>query len=556
MKTSGIKTLICGALAAAPLALGAITVGGDNGVAFHGAVQVDGLLPQEDKAIETGTYDHDVLFNSYADLNMISRYVDAGVRVEFMKWPLPGYENDFKGWGVPHIYAKGRYKGFELTAGDFYEQFGSGFILRTYQERSLGIDNSIRGGRLKYTPITGLTLTALGGVQRRYWDWKKSSQVYGANADFNLEQVSKSLRDKGIGWSFGLSYVLKHEAPDDIMTPDNKSFLKVPRNVSAWDARTHFRKGPWGVMAEFAWKGQDPSFDNDYTYGKGTAAMLSANYSRKGLSVLLQAKRAQNMAYRSRRMMEGNSAFLNNMPAFTYQHTYALPALYPYATQAAPGEWAFQGQAGYSFKRGTALGGKYGTKVKVNGSYIRGLDHTGGFLHAPNPLYGTNGFHPSVFGMGDHFYHDFDVMIDKKVLRDLQFTFMYMNQMCNLDVVQGEGGKVRSNIFVLDTKWKIAPKLTLRNELQYLHTHQDKKDWAYGLLELSVAPYLMFTVSDNWNCGSTGTHYYMGGVTGYYKSNRLQVSYGRTRAGFDCSGGVCRWVKATRGFQINYSYNF
>ncbi len=556
MKTSGIKTLICGALAAAPLALGAITVGGDNGVAFHGAVQVDGLLPQEDKAIETGTYDHDVLFNSYADLNMISRYVDAGVRVEFMKWPLPGYENDFKGWGVPHIYAKGRYKGFELTAGDFYEQFGSGFILRTYQERSLGIDNSIRGGRLKYTPITGLTLTALGGVQRRYWDWKKSSQVYGANADFNLEQVSKSLRDKGIGWSFGLSYVLKHEAPDDIMTPDNKSFLKVPRNVSAWDARTHFRKGPWGVMAEFAWKGQDPSFDNDYTYGKGTAAMLSANYSRKGLSVLLQAKRAQNMAYRSQRMMEGNSAFLNNMPAFTYQHTYALPALYPYATQAAPGEWAFQGQAGYSFKRGTALGGKYGTKVKVNGSYIRGLDHTGGFLHAPNPLYGTNGFHPSVFGMGDHFYHDFDVMIDKKVLRDLQFTFMYMNQMCNLDVVQGEGGKVRSNIFVLDTKWKIAPKLTLRNELQYLHTHQDKKDWAYGLLELSVAPYLMFTVSDNWNCGSTGTHYYMGGVTGYYKSNRLQVSYGRTRAGFDCSGGVCRWVKATRGFQINYSYNF
>lgn len=556
MKTSGIKTLICGALAAAPLTLGAITVGGDNGVAFHGAVQVDGLLPQEDKAIETGTYDHDVLFNSYADLNMISRYVDAGVRVEFMKWPLPGYENDFKGWGVPHIYAKGRYKGFELTAGDFYEQFGSGFILRTYQERSLGIDNSIRGGRLKYTPVTGLTLTALGGVQRRYWDWKKSSQVYGANADFNLEQVSKSLRDKGIGWSFGLSYVLKHEAPDDIMTPDNKSFLKVPRNVSAWDARTHFRKGPWGVMAEFAWKGQDPSFDNDYTYGKGTAAMLSANYSRKGLSVLLQAKRAQNMAYRSQRMMEGNSAFLNNMPAFTYQHTYALPALYPYATQAAPGEWAFQGQAGYSFKRGTALGGKYGTKVKVNGSYIRGLDHTGGFLHAPNPLYGTNGFHPSVFGMGDHFYHDFDVMIDKKVLRDLQFTFMYMNQMCNLDVVQGEGGKVRSNIFVLDTKWKIAPKLTLRNELQYLHTHQDKKDWAYGLLELSVAPYLMFTVSDNWNCGSTGTHYYMGGVTGYYKSNRLQVSYGRTRAGFDCSGGVCRWVKATRGFQINYSYNF
>ena len=76
----------------------------------------------------------------------------------------------------------------------------------------------------------------------------------------------------------------------------------------------------------------------------------------------------------------------------------------------------------------------------------------------------------------------------------------------------------------------MTDKLTLRNELQYLFTHQDEKDWAYGLLELSVAPYLMFTVSDMWNCGSTKTHYYMFGVAGNYRSNRLALSYGRTRA--------------------------
>ena len=163
------------ALAAMPLAASAFNIGGDNGVSFHGSVQADVLFPQEDKAINTGTYDHDILFNTYADLNMISRYVDAGARLEFMKWPLPGYEKDFKGWGVPHIYAKGRYKGFELTAGDFYEQFGSGFILRTYEERALGIDNSLRGGRLRVNAITGVRLTALGGLQRHYWDWKKSS---------------------------------------------------------------------------------------------------------------------------------------------------------------------------------------------------------------------------------------------------------------------------------------------------------------------------------------------------------------------------------------------
>ena len=132
----------------------AINIGGDNGVALHGSVQADLLFPKEDDAINTGTFDKKLLFNTYADLNLISRYVDAGVRLEFMKWPLPGFENDFKGWGVPNIYIKGRYKGFELTAGDFYEQFGSGFILRTYEERSLGIDNSIRGGRVRDSGCT------------------------------------------------------------------------------------------------------------------------------------------------------------------------------------------------------------------------------------------------------------------------------------------------------------------------------------------------------------------------------------------------------------------
>ena len=128
--------------------------------------------------------------------------------------------------------------------------------------------------------------------------------------------------------------------------------------------------------------------------------------------------------------------------------------------------------------------------------------------------------------------------------------------MYNKSVIEGKGGKIHSNIFVVDTKWKIDKRYTLRNELQYLHTAQDEGDWLFGLLELSVAPHLMVTVSDMWNCGESDIHYYNVGVTGNYKSNRLQLSYGRTRAGFNCSGGVCRFVPATRGFQVSYVYTF
>ena len=102
----------------------------------------------------------------------------------------------------------------------------------------------------------------------------------------------------------------------------------------------------------------------------------------------------------------------------------------------------------------------------------------------------------------------------------------------------------------------MSNKLTLRGEFQYLFTKQDKGDWAYGLLELSILPYLMVSVSDQWNCGGNGTHYYMASVAGNYKANRLMLSYGRTPAGFDCSGGVCRFVPKTRGFRIAYTYNF
>jgi hypothetical protein len=405
--------------------------------------------------------------------------------------------------------------------------------------------------------LKGLRFTALGGVQRRYWDWSKDSRIYGADAEFDIETYSSALRDKNVNWSVGASYVLKNEDDENILIPGSNYRLNLPNNVSAFDVRSHFSKNNFGLMGEFAWKSQDPSFDNSYTYRNGNAVMLSASYSKTGFSGLVQAKRSENMAYRSQRSMTGTSAFLNNMPAFAYQHTYALPALYPYATQAADGEWAFQGMFTYNFKRKTALGGKYGTKLHLNMSYVRGLDKEATpYIEGLSTAYGSNGDKASFFGFGDINYQDINVQLDKRVTRDFSFVFMYMNQRYNKTVVEGHGGMINSNIFVYDGKYKLSKKLTLRTELQYLTTKQDDGDWCYGLAELSVAPYLMFTVSDMWNNGKTDTHYYMGCITGNYKANRLMLSYGRTRAGYNCSGGVCRYVPATRGFQVSYSYNF
>lgn len=579
-------------LAAAVLtALPAAAQEEDGGVSLKGSIQSDVLIPQEDQKIGTGTYKDWGLTNTYVDLQLLNKYVSAGARFEYLDHPLPGFEKDFQGWGVPHIYVTGRLKHAELTLGDYYEQFGSGFILRTYEERSLGIDNSLRGARLTLKPVKGVTLKALAGQQRVYWhnrSWDKDFTylngtdpwIYGADLELNVDQWFKRMDENGSRLTLGVSAVTKHERSEDIVnlrpTGAKDEFgtdilgaykLNLPTDVGAIDVRAQFQKGNYSLMAEYALKSQDPSFDNGYIYRRGNALMLSGSYSKRGMSLLLQAKRSEDMAFRSERSRTGTAAFINHLPAFSQQQTYALAALYPYATQNSLGEWAFQGEFSYTFKRKTALGGKYGTTVKLNASHIRGIDRQP-LMAAGQPvenLQGTKGYTTKFFRMGhDTYYQDINVQLDKKVTKDFKLNLMYMHQRYNKTIVEGHGGTINSHIAIAEGKYTINKKLTLRGEAQYLHTKQDQGDWWYGLLELSVLPHFMFTVSDMYNAKVPNTdetatskqHFYM--VSGCYThgAHRLQLSYGKTRAGYNCTGGVCRYVPASKGLQVSYNFNF
>ena len=92
-------------------------------VTLSGSIQSDMLIPQSDEKIGAEKTE-DFQTNTYADLLMQSKQVDAGIRLEYLEHPLPGFENDFKGWGLPHFWVKGRLDKAELTLGTFYEQFG------------------------------------------------------------------------------------------------------------------------------------------------------------------------------------------------------------------------------------------------------------------------------------------------------------------------------------------------------------------------------------------------------------------------------------------------
>ncbi len=533
-----------------------ITAQEQKKVTLSGSIQSDMLVPEEDK--ETGAEKtEDFLTNTYADLQLQSEYVDAGARLEYLEHPMPGFEKDFKGWGAPNFWVKGKLGNNELTLGTFYEQFGSGFILRTYEERTLGIDNSLLGGRLLLKPTDGVILKILSGKQRRYWKWNKAL-VSGADAEISIDQWIPSMRESGTVLTLGASWVNKYEKNEEKVFVDNTHYVHFPKFVNSWDVRANFNHGPWNFLAEYAQKTADPSFANGYIFKKGSAAMLSGSYSNKGLSVLVQAKRSENMSSKSADVT-GNSSAINYLPAFIQDHTYALAALYAYATQLADGEWAYQTEIGYNFKRNTTLGGKYGMNVKLNYSYVRGIPHEFADGMERQTLSGVTyvDYKSPFFKWGkETYYQDLNVQVSRRLSHDFLLNLMYMSQRFNKTVVEGEGGMVHSNIFIADGKYQFSKKTTLRCELQYLTTKQDEKDWVFGLLELSLVPHWMITVSDMWNCGDSKIHYYQGLVTYNVGSHRIQAGYERTQAGFNCSGGVCRYVPAMKGFFASYNYNF
>ncbi len=540
----------------------------DKKVTISGSLQTDILFPQVDTVIGTAKeYDFPVLSNTFLDLKLNSKYVTAGTRLELLNNPLPGYETAYKGAGIPHFYVSGGYKWFQATIGDFYDQFGSGLIFRAYEDRPLGIDNSLRGARFVLTPYKGITIKALGGMQRRYFNMDTSNYfgfdygqeaILGADIELNIEEWVPRMMDNNYRLMVGASWVSKYEQQDDIYVSNNGEMMMLnqPEWVGAADFRVNFVKGGWNVLAEYAYKANDPSFDNGYTYKPGSAILFSGSYSQKGMSFLVQAKRSETMSFRSERMRKGSAGFINHLPAFSMTHTYALAAMYPYATQP-DGEWAFSAEARYTFPRKTAMGGKYGTSFRLHGTYIVGLQTP---PEGYKETIGSDGFRPKFFGVGDETnYLDVHLEFSKKIHKTFSMNAMYMYQQYNQKVVEGKGHNgdiVKSHIGVAELKYRPNKNIGMRLELQYLHTRQDKGDWAYALYEISLFRKVLLEISDMYNIGETKQHYYRIGATYTEGAHRIQLAYGRTREGYNCSGGICRYVPASKGLSVSYKVNF
>ena len=527
------------------------TLGGGE---IHGNFQADVQYYNSDSAINAPAVPEKLGTNSFANVIYTNNNFTAGLRFESYLNAMQGYDSRYNGTGVPYRFIRYKADNLDVTAGNFYEQFGAGLILRTYEEKNLGIDNSLEGFRVKYTPVEGITVKAVYGVQRSFWA-KGSGIVRGADAEVELNSLCKKWTDAKTRWIMGTSVVSKFQK-------DQNPTYYMPQNVAAFSGRSSITRGKVSIYGEYAYKINDPSYVNNFIYRPGQALLLNANYSTKGLGITLGAKRIDNMDFRSDYNATLTNLSLNYLPTITKQHTYALSAIYPYATQNT-GEMGYQGEIIYTFKKESAIGGKYGTTFAINYSQVTSIQHR----NPPDTTVvgeaGTWGYSSEFtkFG-GSKYFEDFNVEMNKKLSSIFKMNLSYYYLVYNKNVIQGTSGygTIYSHVGVAELTWKLTATQTLRTEWQHLYTEQDQKSWAMGLAEYSITPHWYLAALDMYNYGNSvkakQIHYYNFSF-GYTKNaTRITMGYGKQREGIFCVGGVCRAVPASNGITLSITSSF
>jgi hypothetical protein len=513
----------------------------------------------EDPAINAQKVDETVLMNAYSNIRFNKGNFTAGVRFESYLNVLQGFDSRFDGNGIPYRFAQYNVNGLDITVGNFYEQFGNGLIFRSYEEKTLGIDNAMDGVRLKYSPLKGLSLKGFVATQRLFWE-QGPGIIRGIDAELNLNEALLSLENSKTNAILGGSFVSRFEE-------DNNPVYNLPENVAAYAVRTTINRGKISFNSEYAYKYNDPAGSVTYNnYAPGSALMTNLSYSERGLGIILEAHRVDNMDYRSKRGGTGKELTLNYIPAISKQHAYTLAAFYPFATQPM-GELGFQGEINYTFKKKTKIGGKYSTQIAFNYSRINGLN--GG----PSELTLNRDHNPKFFSVINEelYFRDFNFDIKKKISKKVKLMANYLDIIYNKDVIQGKniGKNIHARVGILEMNYKMKPKHTIRGEFQYLSVdkseeyYKDQGDWVMGLVEYTFSPHWFFAFVDQYNGGYTseGKTYeavhYLNISCGYTKgTNRFELGYGKVREGIFCVGGVCRNVPSSNGFTLNITSSF
>lgn len=518
--------------------------------------------------------DHRFRSNNYIKVDYRVRDFEFGIQGEaYAPKPLLNYNPQLKEYHIGNIFA--RYnnvkRGIDLTAGHFYEQFGSGLALRFWEDRALGINNALFGGRVKWNLRDIFQLKILAGRQRvgMGFDFSKSL-VAGADADLDITQL---LEKENYSLKIGGSLSVRNE---DI----TKKQPQTDKNTSIYAFRTDYSNENFHFNGEYLYKTKDILYEFEEFDPKvsrsGNALLLNMGYNNGGNFALnVNLRRLENFKFFSQRDMVDNIhnyGMINYIPALTKQYEYSLQNIYVYQAQPHLVYRSFfkkQGEIGgqfdifYEAEPDSFLGGATGASFAINGSYWAGLKNKiktttikdeYGLEHQEVKL--SNPY----FGIGDKYYSDWAIEYRKPFSERFTGIFSYLNQWFNSEIIVEKPYQVKAHTLSMEGTYFLSDTQSVRLEVQHQWANDDLKNWVGNTLEYVPNSQWSFFVSDLYNYGndhkSKRLHYYNFGTAFVYKTTRVAVSYGRQRGGTICVGGVCRVVPESAGLTLNITTNF
>lgn len=478
--------------------------------------------------------------NTYFNLNYSFKFIEAGIQVENYNPRLQGYSSQYDSiTKLVHRFVRFKHKLAQITIGNFYEQFGQGYLFRAYEERQLGIDNIINGVQAIITPIKQLRVKSFYGKQRNFMTLSPAN-IFGIDGEYDIANLGKN---KNTLITLGFGYIQKKQTVD-IPLPN------FPSTINAFGARLKLTNNRYNVTAEYVSKSIEPDFQNAYIYKKGSTFLLTQSYtSPKGWGANITLRRLENMDFKSNYSSTDAVASLNYLPALTKQQSYLVANIYPYNTQ-----WLAEigGQADYFyyFKKKSTVGGKYGAKLAINFSTYYNLDTA--------RIGNTKNFTSKAIAVGKQkLFSDINISFEKRWTKTVKSTLTYIHLYYNKPILQeGSVTAVKADMVIADVTFKLNSTLSLRTELQHLSTKNDNKNWAAALIELNTSKGLSFFASDLIDYQTNKINYYNIGAAFNKNAFRILLNVSRQRAGLICIGGLCRYSPSFTGVNASISYNF
>ena len=509
---------------------------------LSGSFETNNILYQNDSPTGAVAPENRIGSNNYLKLDYYRGKFSAGAQLEGYFPVLQDYPIELTKAKLTNYYVSWTDDAFSVTAGTFYDQFGSGLLFRAWEDRSLGMNNAVMGARVTYNDKGIVSVKALWGLPRMGMEFS-DTQVRGGDISFAISELAKW---DGTYLALEGSVLNRFEdIPVDLEDEGGKP------GSTGYSGRINFEHGSgFFLKAEYVDGGQkyysNPDFASDgkmYLQKRGNAQLVELGYNNHGLGVNFTARRLEWMTSKIMNNSVSTANLLNYVPAVCTQYTYLLTNFHPYTVQLGEPAYRNSGEMGgqldvyYNFRRGTALGGKRGMKIHANFSTYYTLAQEG------------------TAKAGNLLYRDFSVDIEKQFSRKFKALLLYSMQEQNTHYGVGKATRLQ-NIVVADMQYKFTPTFSTRLELQYLATHEDEKDWMAALLEVNFAPYWSIYVSDMYNHGSSNVHYYAAGVSYARSRTRVSLSYGRNKDGYVCSGGVCRVISAYTGLNLQLTTSF